>query len=235
MKYLARAVFALATAGGILVGPAVAQSPDASGKWDVVLNAPDGPHKATLTLKIDAGKLTGSIGNSDGEIAVEGNQTGSDVTVSFTYKGGDGPMLITMKGVHKGNSIAGDAKFGDAAGDWTATRAGSSDSAAGGGATSALDISGAWVFEVNFPGGSGTPTITFTQNGEKLTGQYVGGLGEAPIQGTLKGSELTFSFDVTFQDTKLHVVYSGTATEDALKGTASFGDMGEGTFTAKRK
>jgi hypothetical protein len=34
---------------------------------------------------------------------------------------------------------------------------------------------------------------------------------------------------------KVHIVYSGTATKDALKGTATFGDLGEGTFTARRK
>ena len=70
--------------------------------WDVVLNAPDGAHKATLNLKKDGEKLTGTIGNNDGEIPVEGSQTGSDVTVSFTYRGGDTPMPITMKGAQKG-------------------------------------------------------------------------------------------------------------------------------------
>jgi hypothetical protein len=98
-----------------------------------------------------------------------------------------------------------------------------------------VDISGAWLFEVNSALGTGTPTITFDQSGEKLTGQYVGQLGEAPIQGTLKGSELNFTIDVSFQDMKVHIVYSGTATKDALKGTATFGDLGEGTFTARRK
>ena len=77
--------------------------------------------------------------------------------------------------------------------------------------------------------------MTFNQSGETLTGQYSGQLGEAPLQGTLKGSDLTFSFDVAVQDTKLHVVYAGTATKDALKGTVTLGELGEGTFTARRK
>jgi hypothetical protein len=107
--------------------------------------------------------------------------------------------------------------------------------AAAEGPSNALDISGAWLFDVTTSGGSGTPTITFNQSGETLTGQYVGQLGEAPIHGTLKGSELSFSFDVSIQDTKLHVVYTGTATNDALKGTVTLGELGEGTFTAHRK
>ena len=77
--------------------------------------------------------------------------------------------------------------------------------------------------------------MTWPNGGENLSGQYVGQLGEAPIQGTLKGSDLTFSIDVSFQDTKLHIVYTGSATKDALKGTASLGDFGEATFTARRK
>jgi hypothetical protein len=241
MKYVVRALMALVAASA-LVGPAAAQTDGMNGRWDVVLNAPDGAHKATLTLKKDGEKLTGTIGNADGEIPVEGTQSGSDITVSFTYRGGDSPMLITLKGAQKSDSISGTATFGDAAGDWTGTRAAadntSSAAAAAGqsaSGSSAVDISGAWLFEVKTAEFSGTPTITFTQSGEKLTGHYSGQLGEAPIQGTLKGSELNFTIDVSFQDTKVHIVYSGTATKDALKGTATFGDIGEGTFTARRK
>jgi hypothetical protein len=241
MKYVVRALMAL-VAGSVLVGPAAAQTDGITGRWDVVLNAPDGAHKATLTLKKDGEKVTGTIGNADGEIPVEGTQSGSDLTVSFTYRGGSSPMLITLKGAQKSDSIGGPATFGDAAGDWTGNRAAASNSSSGAAtagpsasASSAVDISGAWLFEVNSALGTGTPTITFDQSGEKLTGQYVGQLGEAPIQGTLKGSELNFTIDVSFQDMKVHIVYSGTATKDALKGTATFGDLGEGTFTARRK
>jgi hypothetical protein len=237
MVFTARALFAFVVAGALASSPASAQAPDASGRWDVQLNAPDGAHKATLTLKKAGEKVTGTIANPGGEIQVEGTQKGADVSVSFIYRGGDNPILITMTGTQKGDSIAGAATFGDSPGDWTGTRTGKADSAGGSPSApaAALDISGAWLFEVTSPAGSGTPTITFNQSGETLAGQYVGQLGEAPIQGTLKGAELSFSFDVTVQDTKLHVVYSGTATKDAIKGTATFGELGEGTFTARRK
>jgi hypothetical protein len=222
---------------GLTAGPAAAQAPDASGRWDVQLNTPDGPRNAVLTLKKEGEKLTGTIANEETKIPIEGTQKGADVSLSFTYRGGDNPMLITMKGTQKGDSIAGSATFGDSPGDWTGTRTAAAESPGRSEAApaAALDISGAWLFEVTSPAGSGTPTITFNQSGETLAGQYVGLLGEAPIQGTLKGKDLSFSFDVTVQDTKVHVVYSGTATNDALKGTATFGELGEGTFTARRK
>jgi hypothetical protein len=96
MNHLARAVCVLVAVGVLVAGSAAAQTPDVSGRWDVVLNAPDGAHKATLTLKKDGTKLTGTIGNNDGEIPVEGTLTGADLVVSFTYRGGGEPMLITM-------------------------------------------------------------------------------------------------------------------------------------------
>jgi len=49
------------------------------------------------------------------------------------------------------------------------------------------------VFYVVTPKGSGNPVVTFIQDGEKLTGQYSGSIGEAPLTGTLKGKDLVFS------------------------------------------
>jgi hypothetical protein len=98
-----------------------------------------------------------------------------------------------------------------------------------------VDISGAWLFEVTTAAGSGTPSITFNQSRETVSGQYTGQLGEAPVKGTLKGSELSFSFDITVQDAALHVVYTGTVSKDGIKGTITLGELGEGTFTARRK
>ena len=51
MTRVVQALFALMVAGSFAAGSAAAQAPDASGRWDVQLNASDGPHKATLTLK----------------------------------------------------------------------------------------------------------------------------------------------------------------------------------------
>jgi hypothetical protein len=99
----------------------------------------------------------------------------------------------------------------------------------------AIDVSGTWNFQVEIGGTGGTPTMTFKQEGEKLSGQYSGQLGEAPLTGTLKGNAIEFSFDVSLEGNAIHIVYSGTVEKDSMKGTAKFGDFGDGTFTAKRK
>jgi hypothetical protein len=98
-----------------------------------------------------------------------------------------------------------------------------------------VNVSGTWILDVSTTAGSGTPTVTLKQDGEKLTGQYSGQLGEAPLSGALKGTAITFQFDVDVQGTSLRVVYSGTVEGDSIKGTVSLGEAGEGTFTGSRK
>jgi hypothetical protein len=98
-----------------------------------------------------------------------------------------------------------------------------------------VDVTGAWVFDVTTSAGSGTPTITLKQDGENLTGTYDGQLGKANLKGALKGSAITFSFVGDAQGQSVTVVYSGTATNDSMKGTVDLGGLATGTFTAKRQ
>jgi hypothetical protein len=100
-----------------------------------------------------------------------------------------------------------------------------------------FDITGAWIFTVD-TGTVGTPTVTFKQDGEKLTGHYSSEtLGEADLTGTLKGQDLAFSFTADLQGTSVPVSYKGTvASKDEMKGTIDVaGGLASGTFTAKRK
>lgn len=97
-----------------------------------------------------------------------------------------------------------------------------------------LDVTGTWAFQVETSGGSGTPTMTLKQDGEKLTGHYSGQLGEAPLTGTVKGNAVEFTIDVKLDNNTVQVVYTGTAEKDSMKGTVKLGDF-DGTFTAKRK
>src|SRR5436305_12620139 len=98
------------------------------------------------------------------------------------------------------------------------------------------NVTGKWAFNVETAAGSGTPTITFTQDGEKLTGKYNGQLGEADVAGTVKGQDIAFTFNVDAQGTMLNFKYAGTVeSKDAMKGKVEIVGLGEGTFTAKRQ
>jgi hypothetical protein len=99
-----------------------------------------------------------------------------------------------------------------------------------------VNVTGKWLFSVETGAGSGTPTMTFTQDGEKLTGKYQGQFGEADLTGTVKGQDIAFSFNVDAQGTMVNFKYTGTIeNKDALKGKVDIVGLGEGTFTAKRQ
>ncbi len=99
-----------------------------------------------------------------------------------------------------------------------------------------VDVTGKWTFAVETAAGSGTPTMTFKQDGEKLTGHYSGQLGEAELTGTVKGQAISFAFSGDAQGTKVDAEYSGTVdSKDAMKGKVTLVGLGEGTWTAKRQ
>ena len=106
-------------------------------------------------------------------------------------------------------------------------------------AQSKTNITGTWAFEVTTDAGSGTSTVTFKQDGEKLSGHYSGStLGEAELTGTVKGQAVAFTFTANVQGNALDVSYSGTADpSDApttMKGSLTITAIGNGTFTGKK-
>ncbi len=99
----------------------------------------------------------------------------------------------------------------------------------------AADITGTWKANVETDAGSGTPTFVFKQTGETLTGTYSGQLGEAKLTGTVKANKVEWSFEAQVGDDKAKITYHGTLDgESKMKGTAEFGSLGKGTFTAEK-
>ena len=108
-------------------------------------------------------------------------------------------------------------------------------SAARGAAQAKVDVTGKWAFTVETAAGSGTPSMTFKQDGEKLTGHYSGQLGESDLTGTVKGADISFTFTVDAQGTMIKATYSGTADKDSMKGKVVLEGLGDGAFTAKKQ
>jgi hypothetical protein len=102
-------------------------------------------------------------------------------------------------------------------------------------AVQAANVTGEWAFNVTTDQGGGTPTITFKQDGEKLTGKYVGQLGSSDLTGTVKGNDITFNFTVDVQGQQAPVTYKGTVEKNTMKGTLDIAGMVNGTFTATKK
>jgi len=104
-------------------------------------------------------------------------------------------------------------------------------------AAQAVNVTGTWSVMVETSGGSGNPTITFKQDGEKLTGHYSSQtLGEADLAGTVKGNAIQFGFTATAQGTQIDVAYEGTVDGTTMKGTVNMaGGQLSGTFTGKKQ
>lgn len=100
-----------------------------------------------------------------------------------------------------------------------------------------IDVTGKWAFTVQTDAGTGSPTVTLKQDGEKLTGHYSSAtLGEADLTGSVKGQDIKFSFTADAQGTSLSVTYTGTIeNKDAMKGSVDLSGLATGTFTAKRQ
>ena len=98
------------------------------------------------------------------------------------------------------------------------------------------DVAGKWAITVETPGGSGSPSVTFTQSGETLSGTYMSEVfGEQKVTGTVKGNAITFGFTATIEGTAVKVTYTGTVESTTMKGKVTLGELGEGTFTAKKQ
>ena len=99
----------------------------------------------------------------------------------------------------------------------------------------ATNVSGDWEFTVTTDQGSGTPTMTFKQDGEKLTGKYNGQFGSADLTGTVKGNAIQFTFTIDVQGQQAPATYKGSVEKNTMKGTMDIAGMVNGTFTATKK
>jgi hypothetical protein len=100
----------------------------------------------------------------------------------------------------------------------------------------AFDLSGAWVLDVMSPNGAGTRSVTFVQEGDKLTGEIASTMAAGPLTGTVEGVVVRFVAEVFMESGSFTVTYRATWVDGELKeGTVDFGSYGSGTFTGRRK
>jgi hypothetical protein len=68
-----------------------------------------------------------------------------------------------------------------------------------------------------------------------LTGKATNDRGSTDLtEGTVKGDDIFFVENVTFQDTKLRIEYTGKVSGDEIKFTRKVGDFATEEFVAKR-
>lgn len=214
-----------------------AQAPAAGGnEWELAITSPQGTQTSTLAYTLEGETIKGQLKNARGGLPVTGMLKGSDITIKFTVKFQDNDLPITLTGKVTGDTAKGEADFGGfAQGDWTGKKLAGGAAAAPAAASNAVNVTGAWAVEVETQAGSGSPSFTLKQDGEKLTGRYKGQLGEADLTGTVKGGQIEFSFKLTGGQVEGTIVYTGTTDGKTMKGKVSLAGLGEGTFTGKKQ
>ena len=100
-----------------------------------------------------------------------------------------------------------------------------------------VNVAGKWVVTLEMGMGTATPELELKQDGAKITGTYTGRYGSFPLEGSLKGRVIAFSFTMAAEGQSVTMSYTGEVAADAqsMKGTASLGEMGDATWSAKRR
>lgn len=191
---------------------------DVTGKWTARIDLDAGKGEAVFTFKQDGDKLTGKYKGYFGERDLKGKVTGNKIEFEFPIDEGN----AVYTGELDGETLEGTTNYADqTSGTWIAKRE--------------VDITGTWNAETDISGNPGNPVFRFKQDGEKITGTYMGLFGEQKLTGTLKNKALEFRFEIELGGEKGAVVYTGTLDRDSMKGTAEYGDNLSGTWTAKRE
>lgn len=214
---------------------AAAQAVDVTGKWDLSIDTPQGSRPAVITITKSGDTLTGTIGGPDGELPADIALKEKAITISFTVQTQNGALPLALSGTVEGNEMKGTMDMaGQGTAAWTARRAAAQNPPPQTQEKPAPTMTGTWLIEAQHSAGMSTPTVTITQTGEKLAGKYVGSYGESELTGNIKGPEFTFTIQIGTEQ-KVSVVYTGTLDGNTIKGSLTMGEMGEGTFTGKRK
>ena len=98
-----------------------------------------------------------------------------------------------------------------------------------------VDVSGTWDVTVEAPQGSMPLAATFKQDGEKLTGTQSSQMGEAALEGTVKGTDIAFVVVINMQGQEMTITYTGKIDGDAMSGAIEFGTFGSSTWAAKKR
>jgi|SRR4051794_22790671 hypothetical protein len=96
-------------------------------------------------------------------------------------------------------------------------------------AYAAEDATGTWKWTSMFNNNTIESTLKLKQEGEKLTGNYIGRNNmESPIEdGMVKGDAISFKITREFNGNKFTMKYSGTLSGDTIKGKTEFDRDGQ--------
>jgi hypothetical protein len=102
------------------------------------------------------------------------------------------------------------------------------------GSAAAQSITGEWDASMNTPGGARTFKILFTQVGEKLTGTVKRPSGDAPLEGTVVGTAVKFTYVISYGGNPITMAVSTTLAGTEMTGSVNIAGQMDETFSAKK-
>lgn len=88
-------------------------------------------------------------------------------------------------------------------------------------------VAGEWDAMFTTPGGTSNFKIVFEVDGEELTGTVKRSSGDRPLEGTIKGNDLKFSYSIFYNGNTLLLSYTGKRDGDKISGLVFFGESGQ--------
>ncbi len=245
----------VASVGLVCASTVFGQAPSTAslvGIWDITLTSPQGTHPSTITLREDAGKVTGTVQGLPGATSVVVTSTDAGVTLAFSVNHQGQPLAVLMTGKVDGSTIKGTVDYanGQEVGDFMGTRkaaTGTATDTTAAGATASTGspttgssstaaagtVAGQWA--ITSDAGS-VWSMALVQDGSAVTGTLTDGDNAATYQakGTFTAGALSLVATGQPQGQPIELTVKGTLEGESLKGTYSVGDS-NGTWTAMRK
>lgn len=102
--------------------------------------------------------------------------------------------------------------------------------------TAAPDVLGEWDLTTVSPVGENTNTVEFRKDGDAIKAFAKGPQGERAYDSTaVDGAKVTLVMTIDFQGSPMTITYSGTIADKSINGSADFGGLAMGNFSATRK
>ena len=103
-------------------------------------------------------------------------------------------------------------------------------------AAAAPDYLGEWELTTVSPVGETTNTVEFKKDADGLKAIAKSPQGERPYDSVaVDGDKLTLVLTIDYQGQPMVITYSGTISEKSINGSADFGGLALGNFSATRK
>ena len=103
-------------------------------------------------------------------------------------------------------------------------------------AAAAPDYLGEWDLTTNSPVGETTNTVEFRKDTDGLKAIAKSPQGERPYDSVaVEGDKITLVLTIDYQGQPMVITYSGTISDKSINGSADFGGLALGNFSAVRK